>query len=71
MLIRLLAYINEADTERCDKVKAFPVIPFDLFGSHENLKRNQIKAMLRAWEKKHLDRVEIVFWSLSTVVPPI
>ncbi|QNA90728.1 tRNA 2-thiocytidine(32) synthetase TtcA [Massilia sp. Dwa41.01b] len=69
MVIRPLAYVKEADTERYAEVKGFPIIPCDLCGSQENLQRKQIKAMLRGWEKTHPGRVENVFSSLSTVVP--
>ncbi len=53
MVIRPLAYVKEADTERYAEVKGFPIIPCDLCGSQENLQRKQIKAMLRGWEKTH------------------
>ncbi|SDG97525.1 MULTISPECIES: tRNA 2-thiocytidine(32) synthetase TtcA [unclassified Duganella] len=69
MVIRPLAYVKEADTERYAEVKNFPIIPCDLCGSQENLQRKQIKNMLREWEKKHPGRVENIFSSLSTVVP--
>ena len=69
VVIRPLAYVKEADTERYADVKQFPIIPCDLCGSQENLQRKQIKAMLRDWEKKYPGRVENIFSSLSTVVP--
>lgn len=69
IVIRPLAYVREADTERYAAVKQFPIIPCDLCGSQENLQRKQIKAMLRDWEKKFPGRVENIFSSLSTVVP--
>jgi tRNA 2-thiocytidine biosynthesis protein TtcA len=69
IVIRPLAYVKEADTERYAKVKNFPIIPCDLCGSQENLQRKQIKGMLREWEKKHPGRVDNIFASLSTVVP--
>lgn len=69
MVIRPLAYVKEADTERYAEVKNFPIIPCDLCGSQENLQRKQIKAMLRGWEKTHPGRVDNIFSSLSTVVP--
>jgi len=69
MVIRPLAYVKEADTERYAEVKQFPIIPCDLCGSQENLQRKQIKALIREWEKKYPGRVENVFASLSTVVP--
>jgi len=69
IVIRPLAYVKEADTERYAKVKNFPIIPCDLCGSQENLQRKQIKNMLREWEKQHTGRVENIFSSLSTIVP--
>ncbi len=69
IVIRPLAYVQEADTERYAALKEFPIIPCDLCGSQENLQRKQIKNMLRDWEKKHPGRVDNIFSSLSTVVP--
>tara|TARA_R110001599_G_scaffold64023_6_gene179803 strand:- start:8336 stop:9304 length:969 start_codon:yes stop_codon:yes gene_type:complete len=69
IVIRPLAYVKEADTERYAQVKNFPIIPCDLCGSQENLQRKQIKNMLRGWEKTHPGRVDNIFSSLSTVVP--
>ena len=69
VVIRPLAYVREADTERYANVKNFPIIPCDLCGSQENLQRKQIKSMLRDWERKFPGRVENIFSSLSTVVP--
>jgi tRNA 2-thiocytidine biosynthesis protein TtcA len=69
IVIRPLAYVKEADTERYAKVRNFPIIPCDLCGSQENLQRKQIKGMLREWEKKYPGRVDNIFASLSTVVP--
>ncbi len=69
VVIRPLAYVREADTERYAALKHFPIIPCDLCGSQENLQRKQIKGMLRDWEKKFPGRVENIFSSLSTVIP--
>jgi tRNA 2-thiocytidine biosynthesis protein TtcA len=69
IVIRPLAYVKEADTERYAEVKQFPIIPCDLCGSQENLQRKQIKAMLREWDKKFPGRVDNIFSGLSTVVP--
>jgi tRNA 2-thiocytidine biosynthesis protein TtcA len=69
IVIRPLAFVQEADTERYAALKEFPIIPCDLCGSQENLQRKQIKAMLRDWEKKFPGRVDNIFSSLSTVVP--
>lgn len=69
VVIRPMAYVREADTERYAELRQFPIIPCDLCGSQENLQRKQIKLMLREWEKKHPGRVENIFSSLATVVP--
>jgi tRNA 2-thiocytidine biosynthesis protein TtcA len=69
IVIRPLAYVKEADTQRYAEVKQFPIIPCDLCGSQENLQRKQLKAMLREWEKKFPGRVESIFSALSTVTP--
>ncbi|MFM7522674.1 MAG: tRNA 2-thiocytidine(32) synthetase TtcA [Betaproteobacteria bacterium] len=69
IVIRPMAYVREADTERYAELRQFPLIPCDLCGSQENLQRKQIKLMLREWEKRHPGRVENIFSSLATVVP--
>lgn len=69
IVIRPMAYVKEADTERYAQVKNFPIIPCDLCGSQENLQRKQIKNLMRDWEKQHPGRVESIFSALSTVVP--
>ncbi|MBR7791361.1 tRNA 2-thiocytidine(32) synthetase TtcA [Undibacterium sp. FT147W] len=69
IVIRPMAYVKEADTERYAQVKNFPIIPCDLCGSQENLQRKQIKNLMREWDKKYPGRVENIFSSLSTVVP--
>jgi len=69
IVIRPMAYVKEADSERYAEVKQFPIIPCDLCGSQENLQRKQIKGLMRDWEKKFPGRVESIFTALSTVVP--
>ena len=69
IVIRPLAYVQEADTSRYAEVRQFPIIPCDLCGSQENLQRKQTKAMLREWERSHPGRVDSIFSALSTVVP--
>ncbi len=69
IVIRPLAYVKEADTERYAAVRDFPIIPCDLCGSQENLQRKQIKHMLREWDKKTPGRTDHIFSALSTVVP--
>jgi tRNA 2-thiocytidine biosynthesis protein TtcA len=67
VVIRPLAYCEEADLEAYAEVKQFPIIPCTLCGSQENLQRKQVKAMLAEWEKRHPGRVETIFRSLQNV----
>ncbi len=68
-VIRPLAYVEETDLEAWAVHKAFPIIPCDLCGSQENLKRQQVKAMLKSWERQHPGRVESMFKALTNVKP--
>lgn len=69
IVIRPMAYVKEADCKRYGELKCFPIIPCDLCGSQENLQRQQIKALMREWEKKFPGRVESIFSALANVVP--
>ena len=69
IVIRPLAYVEEADLARYAEVKAFPIIPCNLCGSQVNLKRQEIKRMLVEWQKRHPGRVENTFNALSRVIP--
>jgi len=69
VVIRPLAYVEEADLEAYAQLRAFPIIPCDLCGSQEQLQRKQVKAMLRDWEKKHPGRIDTIFGALTNVAP--
>lgn len=69
IVIRPLAYVKEADLIRYAEVKQFPIIPCNLCGTQPNLKRTEMKALLREWEKKFPGRVESLFTALSNVIP--
>ena len=69
VVIRPLAYVEEADLEAYRAMRAFPIIPCDLCGSQEQLQRKQVKAMLREWERQHPGRVESIFTALANVAP--
>jgi len=68
-VIRPLAYVEEEDLQAWAVHKAFPIIPCDLCGSQENLQRQQVKAMLKSWERQHPGRVESMFKALANVKP--
>jgi tRNA 2-thiocytidine biosynthesis protein TtcA len=69
VVIRPLAYCEEADLEAYADARAFPIIPCTLCGSQENLQRKQVKAMLREWQKRYPGRVENILRSLQSVAP--
>jgi len=69
MVIRPLAYVKEEDLAAYADWRGFPIIPCNLCGSQENLKRREAKRMLRDWEKRHPGRVESIFSALSRVTP--
>jgi tRNA 2-thiocytidine biosynthesis protein TtcA len=69
VVIRPLAYVEERDLEAYADWKQFPIIPCDLCGSQDNLQRQQVKLMLRDWERKFPGRVENIFRSMASVAP--
>jgi tRNA 2-thiocytidine biosynthesis protein TtcA len=69
VVIRPLAYVPEHDLEAYAAVRQFPIIPCDLCGSQDNLQRQQVKQMLREWEKKFPGRIDNIFRSLQNIAP--
>lgn len=69
VVIRPLAYVNEADLTRWAAYRTFPIIPCSLCGSQENLQRQQVKNMLHAWEKQYPGRTVSMFTALQNVAP--
>ncbi|KAF1004196.1 MAG: tRNA 2-thiocytidine(32) synthetase TtcA [Burkholderia sp.] len=69
VVIRPLAYVKEMDLEKYSELRAFPIIPCNLCGSQPNLKRAEMKALIREWDKGFPGRVDNMFNALSAVVP--
>jgi tRNA 2-thiocytidine biosynthesis protein TtcA len=69
IVIRPLAYVKETDLEKYAELREFPIIPCNLCGSQPNLKRAEMKALIRDWEKRFPGRIENMFNALSNVVP--
>jgi len=67
VVIRPLVNCREADIARYAEAQRFPIIPCNLCGSQENLRRKQIKQMLAAWEIEDPGRTERLFRSLGNV----
>lgn len=69
VIIRPLAYCAETDIEAYSLVKNFPIIPCNLCGTQENLERQNIKQMLRDWEKLQPGRTMQIFTALQNIAP--
>ena len=69
IVIRPLAYCRERDLEAWPALRRFPIIPCDLCGAQEQLKRKETKALLREWDRRFPGRVEKIFAALGNVAP--
>lgn len=69
IVIRPLAYCKEQDLAVYAQARAFPVIPCNLCGSQQNLQRQQVKEMLRKWDRNHPGRLETMFSALKRLSP--
>lgn len=69
IVIRPLAYAKEEDLAAFAQWREFPIIPCNLCGSQDNLKRREIKQLLRDWERRFPGRVENAFAALGRVTP--
>lgn len=67
IVIRPLAYCAEQEIVRYARGRDFPIIPCNLCGSQQNLKRQEIKAQLRAWEQEDPGRTARLFRALQNV----
>jgi len=69
IVIRPLAYARERDLQAYADWRAFPIIPCDLCGSQDHLKRQEVKQLMRSWEKQFPGRVDQIFSALGRIVP--
>jgi tRNA 2-thiocytidine biosynthesis protein TtcA len=67
IVIRPLAYCAEKQIAQYARQREFPIIPCNLCGSQENLRRQAIKSMLAGWEKEDPGRTDRLFRSLQNV----
>jgi tRNA 2-thiocytidine biosynthesis protein TtcA len=69
VVIRPLAYVREAELANYATLRKFPLIPCDLCGSQENLKRQEVKTLLKDWENRYPGSGDSIFAALSNVRP--
>lgn len=69
IVIRPLAYCNEADIQKYTDAVEFPIIPCNLCGSQENLQRQNIKHMLQDWNRRYPGRIESMFKAMQNIAP--
>ena len=69
VVIRPLYYATEKDIAAYARGMEFPIIPCDLCGSQENLKRRTIKDMLQGWERESPGRLDNIFRGIQNVTP--
>lgn len=68
-VIRPLAYVPESELAAYAEARRFPIIPCDLCGSQEHLKRKMVKEMIRAWEREEPGRTDSMLAALGNVAP--
>jgi tRNA 2-thiocytidine biosynthesis protein TtcA len=69
VVIRPLAYCAESQIIRYAKRRNFPIIPCNLCGSQQNMKRQEIKRLLSAWEQEDPGRKARLFRAIQNVNP--
>ncbi len=68
-VLRPMSYCTENDLDRYARALDFPIIPCDLCGSQDGLKRQVMKEMLNQMEQKSPGRKDTIFRALSHIKP--
>ena len=71
LVIRPLAFVKEVDLARYAELRGFPIIPCDLCGSQEDLKRKKVKGLLQEWERSSPGCSDSIAAALSNVAPSL
>jgi tRNA 2-thiocytidine biosynthesis protein TtcA len=71
LVIRPLATVREAELALYAERRKFPIIPCDLCGSQEDLKRKEAKAFLQEWERRAPGCTDSMFAAVSNVAPAL
>ena len=71
LVIRPLAFVKESDLVRYAELRKFPIIPCDLCGSQEDMKRKKVKAWLRQWEQDSPGCTDSIAAAITNVAPSL
>lgn len=71
VVIRPLTYVKEAELARYAALLRFPIIPCDLCGSQEDLKRKQVKTLLQDWDQRFPGSNDSMFAALGNIAPSL
>ncbi|NOX27374.1 MAG: tRNA 2-thiocytidine(32) synthetase TtcA [Gammaproteobacteria bacterium] len=69
IVIRPLAYCKEADIIEYAKIREYPIIPCNLCGSQENLKRQRVKRLIEELAAENEKVPSNLFGALSNIQP--
>ncbi len=69
IVIRPLAYVREHETERYSRLRQHPVTDKGICGAGENLKRKEMKELIRQWDREFPGRIYNMFMSMHRVSP--
>ncbi len=69
VVIRPLAYVRESETEKFAKIRKYPVTSKGICGAGENLKRQEVKELIKTWDREFPGRIYNLFMSLQRVSP--
>jgi tRNA 2-thiocytidine biosynthesis protein TtcA len=69
VVIRPLVYCSEVELTELSALKQFPIIPCDLCGSQDNLKRKQVKQLLTTLNDQNPTVRANVFAALGNIRP--
>jgi tRNA 2-thiocytidine biosynthesis protein TtcA len=71
LVIRPLAAVRESDLALYAERRRFPIIPCDLCGSQEDLRRKEAKTFLQDWERRAPGCTDSMFAAVSNVAPSL
>jgi tRNA 2-thiocytidine biosynthesis protein TtcA len=69
VVIRPMVYCKEKEISAYAQWKNFPIIPCDLCGSQPNLKRAELKAMMKTWDKQYPGALGNMLRAMSHIIP--